>query len=250
MKQSIIGIGGIILAVIFVACGEPDVVLEKQSWIDLPRSEWPHLVMTNHIRFKGYEYHEQANGFLIQVAGEVLAVSAKHWFLVFQWHVRLSTVSFRDRLELWEMYPKNMPGEKVVLGALLNENPDEKVVKEEIFNTDWLVFRVTQKSDSIMPLIPRFSELKDNERIFIPGWKDSESGIPARVYEGKCLRSDGNKYVVDMGGDFPGLSGAPVIDEKGYLVGISSASFKKYSWVNSTAYLREILKSNGIIPKE
>ena len=250
MKYCKIGIFLPALLLFVLSCGEPEVVLEKQSWIDLPHGEWPHIVMTNHIRFKEHEYLGQSNGFLIQAGSEVLAVSAKHWFLVFQWHVRLSTIAFKNKLELWEMYPKDMSEEKVILGSLINENLEEKVEKSAAFETDWLLFRVTQKSDSILPLIPRFQKLKDGEKIYISGWEDSEWNVPAKIYQGTCLRTEGNKYVVDMGAGFPGLSGAPVIDEKGYLVGISSASFKKYSWVNSTAYLREILESNGIIQKE
>lgn len=237
----------LVMGLSFFRCGEKEVVLEKQAWIDLPQEQWPLIAMTNHIQFRGHEYLGQSNGFLINAGDEILAVTSKHWFLVFQWHVRLSTIAFRGRLESWEMYPKDYPGERVVLDSLLNENPQEKVEKESIFETDWLVFRIAQKSDSIFPLMPRFSALKKNERIFIIGWQDNERNQPPKIYSGRHVRTEGNKYVVDMEEQFPGLSGAPVLDEYGYLVGVSSASFKQYSWVNSTRYLKEVLESAGIL---
>ena len=228
----------IVAALQFLSCGKrPDPALPAESWIS--RDPWPTIVLTSHIRFGPMEFHDKAGAFLIDTGTDTLAAAPKHLFLLFK-NSDIQAIHFAGLPHSWTMYPRSNRADSSITRRLLNEDPQEKIIKQYVINRDWLVFSLAKNSPGIQPLKPRFGELEKDQQVHLIGW-DASGGQP--VFTGTIYETYKYKYLVDFGEqDVAPFSGAPVIDTSGYLVGMHTGKIGEVSWVNSTRYLKEILK--------
>jgi len=194
------------------------------SWMAKPEAEWPPFVLVNMIEYEDAKHPVAGCGFLIEVEGERFAVTAKHVLTYFK-SAAMGHVDFADTLKSWTMAPKHRPQERVEVGELVNRDPSESVAKVPC-DRDWLLFRVRKASPEIPALRLRETPLVAGEPIFIVGWRYTEKDCPPIVHRGTFLRREKDAVVVSAESLFdnkiPGLSGAPVLDAKGYVVGIMS----------------------------
>jgi len=155
---------------------------------------------------------------------------------------KLNTLKFKDVIKSWNMYPKNKPGLKVVVDEMINENSSE-IINTKILNSDCLVFTVKSKPDNIKPLRIRVGHIRNKEKLYVIGWGEDDKG-KAGIYEGKYVGSLGEKILVDMKGktNKVGMGGSPVIDSRGYLVGVLSTEQGDLSKPLSVFYLKEVIK--------
>ncbi|MES2574950.1 MAG: trypsin-like serine protease [Bacteroidota bacterium] len=163
-------------------------------------------------------------GFLLQYNNETYAITAKHLLK----HIKpesMKTLSFENNIKSWSLYPLENKSEIIICDKLLNENKSENLKDESIYDNDWLVFSIKENSSKVKPLQIRTSPLIAGEKIYVVGWTRKMETGKQRVYEFEYYKTIGNRILlkdVIVPEKFGGLSGSPVVDEKGLLVGIVS----------------------------
>jgi V8-like Glu-specific endopeptidase len=219
--------------------------IKKQSWITENQNEWPQIALINHISYVDKDYSVAGCGFLLDIGTDTIAVTAKHILSYFK-SDSMNTVSFINRLKEWEMYPKDNNMDKVHIEKIINENPNEQLQGIPV-NKDWLLLTVKQKSLNIQPLQFRKSPLIAGEKVYIIGWRFSDNNCAQRIYEGKFVKTMEGALIISTrllsNNTIPGLSGAPVVDSEGYLIGIMSQKYGKMERLSSIEYPMELLKN-------
>ena len=222
----------------------PDASQPRESWIDRPTDQWPQIAMINNIDYEDKTFPVAGCGFLLDTGTNVYAVTAKHVLVYFK-SDRMDSVSFANTLRRWVMYPKNKPDDAVIVDRLINENVDESLEQLPSPKKDWLVFSIKERSNHIQPLKFRRDELRPGEKVFIIGWRYTDKNCTQRVYEGEVVRLLDGSFLVSTvtlaDNTMPGLSGAPVIDSRGHLVGIMCRKHEKMEQPSSTKYPKTIL---------
>jgi len=216
-------------------------------WMKRPPAEWPKIAMVNRIDYVDGHHPVAGCGFLLEVQEEVVAVTAKHVLTYFK-SAKMDSVDFEGTLKSWRMFPKDRPTDVVVVDKLLNRDPKESI-KRIPCGKDWLLFTVAKRSKKILPLRFRETPLRNGEPVYVIGWRYTEKGCPQIVYQGVYVRSEKDAVVITVekliNNTVPGLSGAPVIDGKGYLVGMMSRGKGKFQRLSPIAYPRKLLKGRA-----
>jgi len=199
---------------------DPSTVSE---WMTENPTDWPRIAMINRIEYVDNEHPSAACGFLVDTGDEILAATAKHVLIYFKSEA-MDSVSFAGTLKTWRMFPKDSAGDAVVIDRLINEDPKERL--ERIPSSrDWLLFTVRETTDAVQPLRLRRTPLEKGETVYAIGWRYPDEG-PQRVHRGRFVRMDEGSVLVSIDAlkdnTVPGLSGSPVIDAKGYVIGLMS----------------------------
>ena len=222
---------------------EEKVVQDKEAWMSASIDQWPDIALINDIHiFDGNKRFRHAGcAFLIDTGKDTLAVSAKHVYMILQ-SLKLNTISYKNVIRDWRMYPKNKWREQIVVEELINEDSTE-IINTNILQSDVLLFTIKKKSKNIKPLRVREGRIRKKEKVYVIGWGENDKG-KAKVYEGKYVGSLGEKILIDVKSkaNESGFGGAPVIDAKGYLIGIISTNHGKLSKPVSVFYLKELIK--------
>jgi hypothetical protein len=215
------------------------------KWINKPQNEWPQITMINHIEYVDKTYPMAGCSFLIDTGEDTLAATAKHILTYFK-SATMNSVSFINTLKTWKMHPRNNPADSVIVDKLINENPDEPIDQLIPPKIDWLLFSIQKKSKNIQPLKFRTEQLPPGEKVYIVGWRYSDEDCPQVIYEGNYVKSLNGSVIISTktlaDNKIPGLSGSPVIDSNGRLIGIMSQKFGKMEQLASIEYPKEILE--------
>ena len=219
----------------------------EKRWIDRPKDQWPRIAMANRIAYSHKNHPVAGCGFLIDTGHGVYAATAKHVLTYFR-SPEMDSVHFEGTLDEWVMYPKDSPGDKVVVDRLINEDRSESI--DEIpTGKDWLLFTVKERSKKIQPLELRTTPLEPGEKIYVTGWRYTETDCPQTVYEGRFVKPLAGAIVIDIKAlaenKVPGLSGSPVFDASGRVVGLMSSGYGKLQKAASTRYPAAILQKLG-----
>ena len=144
------------------------------------------------------------------------------------------------------MYPKNNRDEIVELGDLINTNPSEMAaLPNSTNNEDWLVFKIKKAAPDITPLKIGDGSVKSGEFLYTIGWTIDDKGVAPELYKFKVYRMFGNQIFmepVEFTENPAGLSGAPLINRYGKLVGISSGGDGGLVRACSVFYLFKVLE--------
>lgn len=240
---------------IFIFCfsATPCLGEEKKSdgygqWMKKPQSEWPQITMINQIDYTDKHHPIAGCGFLLDTGDEILAATAKHILIYFK-SESMDAVDFKNTLKLWKMFPKDNSKDIVVLDKMINANPKEQLGKSIPPAVDWLLFTIKEKSENIQPLRFRTGEFEEGETLYIIGWRYSDKDCSQVIYEGNYVRSEDGSILMTTkklsDNTMPGLSGSPVIDSNGYLVGLMSQKAGKMERPSSIDYPREILNKRA-----
>lgn len=191
-------------------------------------------------------------GFLLQYNNETYAVTAKHLLKIIK-PESMKTLTFENNIKSWSLYPLENKSEIVTCDKLLNENKSENLEAKSTYDNDWLVFSIKENGSKVKPLQARTSPLIAGEKLYVVGWTRKMETGKQRVYEFEYYKTIGNRILlkdVIVPEQFGGLSGGPVVDEQGLLVGIVSggttdpATDKKYfspcSITNLVSFLDKI----------
>lgn len=184
------------------------------------------IALVNRIEFINAKYDQPkfSCGFLIKYNNETFAVTAKHILKVIK-PESMTTLSLESDIKNWILYPLNNKSEIVICDKLLNEDKSELLENKSTYDNDWLVFSIQQNSSSIIPLEIRNTPLIQGEKLYVVGWTRTMENGPQRVYEFEYYKTISNRILLKdilVPEKFGGLSGAPLVDENGLLVGIVS----------------------------
>ena len=220
---------------------------KREKWIDLKIKDWPQIVMTNKVVFDDTTYTDFASSFLVDTGEDTIGVTCKHVFAAFS-AIGLFTVDFRGRLESWKMYPKNDRECVIEAGQLINRNPGEMAaLPNTTNNTDWLAFKIKTGNKNIYPLKIGDGSVRAGEMLYNLGWTIDQTDGPPKLYSFKVYRVVGNQIFmepVNFTDNAAGLSGSPIFNRDGHLVGISSGETGNLARACSVFYLMEVLEKN------
>ena len=190
------------------------------------KKKFESITLVNKIDFVDPKFDQTkfSCGFLIKYNKDTLAVTAKH-LLKFIKSDNMNTLTFENNIKSWSLYPLDKKTEMVVCDKLLNENKSEQLEAKSTYENDWLVFSIKKNSSKVKPLEIRTSPLVAGEKLYAVGWTRTMEEGPQRVYEFEYYKTIGNRILlkeVIVPEKFGGLSGSPVLDEQGLVVGIVS----------------------------
>jgi hypothetical protein len=215
-----------------------------ESWIGKPQNEWPQITMVNQIEYIDQSHPIAGCSFLLDTGDDTLAVTAKHILTYFKSET-MNSVSFANTLRSWKMFPKNSPTDVVIVDGLLNENREEPIDRVPS-RVDWLLFSIKEKSENIQPLEFRTDPLVSDEKVYIVGWRYSDKDCAQRIYEGRLVETDDGSVLISTvvlaDNTMPGLSGAPVIDSGGRVIGLMSQKAGKMERLSSIDYPQQVLR--------
>jgi S1-C subfamily serine protease len=145
------------------------------------------------------------------------------------------------------MYPKNNPADSVVIEVIVNEDPSESIDRAIPSDIDWLLFSIKSRSNNIQPLKFRVDPFERQEKVYIIGWRYTDKDCPQVIYEGNYVESIDGSVIISTkilsDNRTPGLSGSPVIDSRGRLIGIMSQKYGKLEKLGSIQYPKRIIEA-------
>lgn len=191
--------------------------------------------LINNVAYKNTSFNNPnaSNGFLVDYKGTTYAITAKHILIIAKTD-KMKFVDFEGELEQWKMHPKNDTTNYVVLDQLLSTNQKDSLTWSfmdthwDTFN-DWLVFSVKENKSKHKPLKFRKEPIEKDEELYVIGWSYKDTLGPQRVYTYTFKEIEGNYYTlkqIEGPKSLGGLSGSPVVDKKGRVVGLVSSGWE------------------------
>lgn len=199
---------------------------------------FPEIALTNQILFADSRFDQPrfSCGFLVTHKQDTFAVTAKHLLKIIKTK-DMTRLSLGNSIKSWSLFSLPTKEKSVVTQRLLNENPAASLDDKATYDEDWLVFSLRSNHTSVKPLAFRATPLQPGEKLYVVGWTRHMEAGPQRVYEFDYYKTVNHRLLlkeVVVPEQFGGLSGAPLVDEQGALVGIVSngtvdpATGKKY----------------------
>lgn len=195
-----------------------------EQWISKPKNEWPQIVLTNHAEFNGHTALQGASSFLIKTDDDrVYAATAAHLIGSAGGVVPDIPINqLTQKIRPWKMFPRTMPDDFVEVISLGTTGLKAR-------NRDWLVLSI-KNSDRLpaSPLKLRREPVRVGEIVFFIGCPYIERDCKQNLYAGVVTKREyGNRFRYDIHPpvDLHGFSGSPIIDEKGYVVGVVTVWF-------------------------
>ncbi|WP_100658391.1 trypsin-like peptidase domain-containing protein [Alteromonas flava] len=201
--------------------------------------------------------HDKAfvgNGFIISHNNTLYAVTVKHALLEAE-TPQMEHVSIEQAVQQWSLAHHQGSSAPIILGKLLNADPNEPI-DMLVLQRDWLVFELdqTQVGGFLKPLTMRETALSNDERVIAVGCTyATQKTCDQDTYAGHYIETDGNNLRVKMANvDFStlrGLSGSPVLDNNGQVVGIVSNVLRSKTGNGfdfapaTTDYLKQVFNS-------
>jgi len=191
----------------------------------VPAKVFPPIALVNRVTFKDPKFNNDLAGcaFLVEHAGTLYACTCKHALWVAKSET-MKGIHFEDTLQEWRMERKDDSREWVRAGRLLNADRNEPIGPENV-NADWLIFEIQENHSRVQPLRLRSAPMVPGEPLFAIGWSFKDKEGPQRVYQGRYLKTQGTKVLIEALADPPnkaGMSGGAVVDREGRLVAIVS----------------------------
>ena len=206
------------LVIVFASCSKAE--------ISVSGKQFPSISLINHYEyFQGkHEFTKLGTAFLLKYKNDTFAITAKHTLAVIK-PDSLKNLTLENFVKTWTMSPLNKENEKVIVDKLLNENKNESLKSETLYEKDWLVFSIKENKSTVLPLEFREKPLIKGEKLYAIGWTRHMKEGDQRVYEFEFYKTKGTHHLLKklkIPEKMGGLSGGPVVDGDGKLVGIVS----------------------------
>jgi len=187
---------------------------KKENYIDSTQ-----ILLTNEYNVRD-SYSFGASSFLIKAKNETLLCTAKHLLGDAMGIIpEVKTDSFNELLKYWKAYPRN---NTICSDTILGKS----IVNKDINSIDVILQKCTIKPNSkIEVLYPRFSKIIKGENLEIIGCEYSDTECHQKKFKAIMDSYENGKIWIKSHSifDASGFSGAPVIDNKGYVIGVISA---------------------------
>jgi hypothetical protein len=195
-----------------------------EPWMSKPKTVWPQIVLTNHAEFNGHSSLQGASSFLIKTNDDrVLAATARHLIgSAGGVEPEIPVNQLTGKIQSWKMFARTMPDDFVEITSLGAKGLDEE-------NLDWLILSI--KNADPLPAYPlrlRKEPVRVGETVFLLGCPYVEQNCKQNVYTCTVTErafGDRFRYDIEPAVDIRGFSGAPIIDENGYVVGVMTVWF-------------------------
>jgi Trypsin-like peptidase domain len=196
---------------------------EAEEWVQKEASTWPQILLTNDYEFKGGvdRTGSGASAFLLQVGKDTFACTAKHLLGdAMGIQPEIPSDSVNQLLIHWQLFPRinQRSNDTIEVRGLVNEAVNEK---------DILLLNILHAPTNLKPLKPYFGALKLGQKLKIIGCELGDRTCSQKLYNASFYSMEPETevmYIVpETEFDGVGFSGAPVIDEYGYVVGILTA---------------------------
>lgn len=207
--------------------------------------------LTNHVKYKNGDsyiapdFKYAGTGFVIQDGNKTYAVTAKHVLWIAK-NRNSQTVTINNDLKSWVLKPKTGDKDSVVIDKLINDDNTEILEGpgSTIMERDVLVFSVKSITPGIRRLKLRSGNPALGEKVSIIGNPYAEPDT--KTYDSRIVARFGLDILIDSPGEnFMGISGSPVVDSNGEVIGVFSSA-SSYNGKNvvvaiSTEYLKNVL---------
>jgi S1-C subfamily serine protease len=196
-----------------------------EPWMAKPKTEWPQIVLTNMAQFDGHSPLQGASSFLIKTDdGRILGATAAH--LVGSAggvEPEIDVKQLTSKIVSWQAYPRTMPDDFVEFTGLGVDGIGDE-------SGDWLILSVKDSGNPpAYPLKVRGEPVAVGENVFLIGCAYVDRDCKQNVYSGVVTArefGDRFRYDIDPPVDIRGFSGAPIVDAKGYVVGVMAIWFQ------------------------
>lgn len=187
---------------------------------------YPLLSGRNAVSFNDPQYDRDYIGmaFVIDHQGRYYGVTAKHVLMVVN-HPQIKHVDPRAELKSWTMVAQTQDPKSVEFGELLNADGTE-ALDMEVLKVDALVFELDDPGPFTPIKLSKAAPVAGDELHALGCTFATSDDCTQDVYSGHFVASTERNLLVDMGdielGNLRGLSGGPVLNARGELVGIVS----------------------------
>lgn len=200
-----------------------------EAWVKLPPTQWPQLVLTNRADFRGHSPLRGSSVFFVRRGdGTVVAATAAHLLTADAGVVPdMAPSELETALRGWWAYPPGAPEQAVALTGL-----DGSPATLRGFDMMFLRAGAGADKNVAVPLRLARREARGGQKVFVLGpVSDTRKGPRQNVFPGYVhVKNGGGKKNVGDGTLLDvhvdpivtptNLGGAPVIDERGHLVGL------------------------------
>jgi hypothetical protein len=196
--------------------------------------QFPSTSLINHYEyFEGeHKFNQLGTAFLLKYKNDTFAITAKHILAVLK-PDSIKNLTLDNFMKNWTMSPLNNQNEIVTIDKLLNEDKKESLNSKTLYEKDWLVFSIKENKANVIPLEFRDKPLVKAEKLYAIGWTRHMKEGNQRVYEFEYYKTKGTHHLMKkilIPEKMGGLSGAPVVDKNGKLVGI--VSYSKFNLIS------------------
>ena len=202
----------IIISLMQLSCADQG---KEQSWWQKTQTDWPQLVLTNHIHFKYRKPVKGASSFVLTHDRDTVVCTARH---VIEEPIGVVPPVPQDSvntlLKLWHAAPRNSDNfDSIHIKSLRNTKPSK---------LDFLVLDAEIHTSSITPLSPAFSTTSVGDTAYVIGCQRNEKRHSQQVFETTVSYASETEIILKSKSAFEplGFSGAPVINQKGKAIGI------------------------------
>jgi hypothetical protein len=212
---------------------------------------FPPIALINQVTFTDSTFNNPIAGcaFLLENGPDTFAVTCKHALWVAK-SDKMKFVHFEGTLKEWKMRRKDDSTKYVITDKMLNENITEFIGEDNV-HSDYLVFTIKENHSDVKPVKLRTAELVKGEPLYLVGWSFADKSGAQRVYRANYFKSIKDHILIEMpeNKNLAGMSGGPVLDADGQLVGIISnytyddETKKWYGSPCGTDYLKNIIES-------
>ena len=179
------------------------------------------ILLTNQYSFRDLE-KDGASSFLIASTKDTFLCTAKHLLSDAMGFIpEILTTEFDTDLNYWKVFPRTdkLSADTVKVQHIINSTYSPKDII-------LLACSIPQNS-KLQVLQPRLSRVEVGETLYLIGYEYSDTECHQRLYSTKLAAYyEGMlSFSIDSTVNLSDFSGSPILDEKGYIVGVLSSGY-------------------------